>query len=76
MNSNSTITSFVGHVLFKPDYFTAISFNTIQVKSCGNKLITNVQCVDNITRKKGDTLRMQGLSIDPRFEIYHTSLDY
>ena len=36
MNSNSTITSSVSHVLFKRDYLTIVSF----MKRCGNKLVT------------------------------------
>ena len=39
MNSNLTITSSVSRVSFERDYFTVISFNILEMNTCGGKLI-------------------------------------
>ena len=37
MNSNSTFTSSANRVLFKRDYFTVLSLNTLKMKRCADK---------------------------------------
>ena len=64
MNFNSTITSSVSHifiiytffyflVIIFSDYFTVISFNTLEMKRCGNKLITRRRKCNTLRIKKG-----------------------